>query len=165
MAKALVDQVSERLAREFATAAKHGCETDRFALDYDETELEEAVHNLIQNSGFDAEIARHLVDAYGPGATKILEIAEENTELSSRIVPGVPYLMAEAVYAARYEMAMRLIDFMFRRTQLVYRVRDHGRSVVRDVANLMAKELGWSAESLENELTEFERECELVEPR
>lgn len=165
MAKALVDQVSGRLAREFATPAKHACETERFALDYDEAELEQAVNNLIQISGFDAEIVRHLVDAYGPGAAKILEIAHESTQLSSRIAPEVPYLMAEAVYAARYEMAMRLIDFMIRRTQLVYRVRDHGRSIVRHVADLMAKDLGWSAETLEEELILFERECELVEPR
>jgi len=164
MAKALVDQVSHKLAREFATPEKRGCETDRFALDYDETELEKAVNELIQNSGLDAEVARHLVEAYGPGTTRVLEIIRENPQFSSKILPEVPYLMAEAVYAARYEMAMKLIDFMFRRTQLVYRVRDHGQSVARNVGNLMGKELGWTAETTEKELRELEKECEIAEP-
>jgi glycerol-3-phosphate dehydrogenase len=162
MAKALVDEVSRKLAREFATSEKRGCETDRFALDYNEAELEETISELIRNSGLDPETARHLVEAYGTGAAKVLEIAHENPQLSSKFVPEAQYLMAEAVYAARYEMTMKLIDFMFRRTQLVYRVRDHGRSIARNVANLMGKELGWSSETLEKELEE--KECEIAEP-
>ena len=165
MAKALVDQVSNRLEREYETPAKRGCETARLVLDYDQNELEQAVNSLIQSSGIDAEIARHLVEAYGPGARKVLEIVHENPQLSSKIAMETPYIMAELVYAARYEMAMRLIDFMFRRTQLAYRLRDHGRSVVQNLASVMSKELGWSAESLAKEMAQYEVECELVEPR
>jgi glycerol-3-phosphate dehydrogenase len=163
MARALVDQVSAKLALDFATPARRGCETDRYPLDYSETEVEEAATKLIEKSGFEVEIARHLVDSYGPGVEQILQITKEAPGLSSRIVPELPYLMAEVVYAARHEMALRLIDFMFRRTQLVYRLKDHGRSVVRNVAILMAREVGWPTESLEKELAAFESECGLVE--
>jgi glycerol-3-phosphate dehydrogenase len=62
-------------------------------------------------------------------------------------------------------MALRLIDFMLRRTQLAYRLRDHGRLIVQNVASIMANELGWSAEALAQELIEFESECELIDPR
>jgi glycerol-3-phosphate dehydrogenase len=164
MAKALVDQVSVKLAGQFATPAKSACETDRFALDYRQNELEQAVRDLVQKSGFDAEIAGHLVDAYGPGATKILAIIEEKTSLASRITTEAPYLLAEVVYAVRHEMAMKLIDFMLRRTQLAYRLKDHGVSIVQNVAALMAKELAWSAETLAEELIEFENACELLDP-
>jgi glycerol-3-phosphate dehydrogenase len=164
MAKALVDQVSIKLAGEFATPAKSACETDQFALDYNQNELEQAVRGLMQKSGFDAEIAGHLVDAYGPGATKILAITEEKTSLASRITAEAPYLLAEVVYAVRYEMAMKLIDFMLRRTQLAYRLKDHGDSIVQNVSALMAKELAWSAETLAEELLEFESACELIDP-
>jgi glycerol-3-phosphate dehydrogenase len=164
MAKALVDQVSVKLAGEFATPAKSACETDQFALDYKQNELEQAVRGLMQKSGFDAEIAGHLVDAYGPGATKILAITEEKTSLASRITTEAPYLLAEVVYAVRHEMAMKLIDFMLRRTQLAYRLKDHGVSIVQNVAALMAKELAWSAETLAEELLEFENACELIDP-
>lgn len=163
MAKALVDQVSIKLAGEFATPAKRPCETDRLPLDYDENELEQAVKNLMQKSGFDAEITGHLVDAYGPGTRNLLEITEEKTALASAITTETPHLWAEVVYAVRYEMAMKLIDFMLRRTQLAYRLKDHGGSIVQNVAALMAKELGWSAETLAEEMIEFENACELVD--
>lgn len=165
MAKALVDQVSLRLASEYATPPQHACETDRLALDYDENELEQATSKIIQSQAFDAETVGHLVEAYGPGAGKVLEIAGEKPPLSSKIADEAPYLLAEVAYAARYEMALRLIDFMLRRTQLAYRLRDHGRLIVQNVASIMANELGWSAEALAQELIEFESECELIDPR
>jgi glycerol-3-phosphate dehydrogenase len=164
MAKALVDQASLKLAAEFATPAKRPCETDRLALDYDQNELERAVKDL-QKSGLNAESARHLVDAYGLGATKVLEITEEKPSLASRITTETLYLFAEVVYAVRYEMALKLVDFMLRRTQLAYRLKDHGASIVQNVAALMAKELGWSAETIAEELIEFENACELIEPQ
>jgi glycerol-3-phosphate dehydrogenase len=165
MAKALVDKVSRKLASEYATPAQHACETDQLALDYDENELEEATNNMIENQAFDAETVRHLVEAYGPGTAKVLEITGEKPPLSSKITGEAPYLLAEVAYAARYEMALRLIDFMLRRTQLAYRLRDHGRSIIQNVASIMANELGWSAETLAQELIEFENECELIDPR
>ena len=164
MAEALVDQVGIKLAGEFATPAKAPCKTDQFALDYNQNELEQAVKALMQRSGFDLEIARHLMDAYGPGAVKILEIIEEKSSLASRITTRLPYLLVEVVYAVRYEMAMKLIDFMLRRTQLAYRLKDHGGSIVQDVSALMAKELAWSAETLAEELLEFENASELIDP-
>jgi glycerol-3-phosphate dehydrogenase len=164
MAKALVDQVSSTLEREYSTPSKHGCETSRFMLDYNEEELKQAVENLIQTSGLDAEIATHLAEAYGPGAKKVLEIIHDDPQLSSRIAPETPYIVGEILFAVRYEMAMRLIDFMFRRTQIAYRLRDHGRSVAQNLADIMSKELGWSAETLAKEMSQFDIECDLVEP-
>jgi glycerol-3-phosphate dehydrogenase len=164
MAKALVDQVSVKLAGEFATPAKAPCKTDQFALDYNQNELEQAVKDMMRKSGFDLETTRHLVDAYGPGAMRIPEIAEQKSSLASRITTELPYLLAEVVYAVRYEMAMKLIDFMLRRTQLAYRLKDHGGSIVQNVSALMAKELAWSAETLAEELLEFESACELIDP-
>jgi glycerol-3-phosphate dehydrogenase len=164
MAKALVDQVSNKLKREYATPPKSGCKTAQLVLDYDENELEQAVNNLIQNSGLEAETARHLVEAYGPDAMKVLQIVRQNSQLLSRIAAETPYIMAEVAYAARYEMAMRLVDFMFRRTQLAYRLRDHGRSVVQNLANVMSEELGWSSETLAKEMSQYEAECQLLEP-
>jgi glycerol-3-phosphate dehydrogenase len=163
MAEALVDYVTGKLAREFATPTADTCDTRRLPLDYDEPEVERAVNDLIRGSGVEPDVATHLVEAYGPDATKVLDIARENTGLLSKIAAEAPYLMAEVRYAAKHEMTMKLVDFMFRRTQLSSRLKDHGRSVARNIANLMAKELGWSAEIFEKELTDFEEACALVE--
>jgi glycerol-3-phosphate dehydrogenase len=62
-------------------------------------------------------------------------------------------------------MAVKLVDFMLRRTQLALRFKDHGRSVARSIANEMAKELRWAPEMVEKEITDFEKACALIEVR
>jgi glycerol-3-phosphate dehydrogenase len=121
------------------------------------------IDDLIEDSDVDREVAFHLVETYGADAVEVLKIAGEEEGLSSRIVAGEPYLIAEARYAAKYQMAMKLIDFMFRRTQLAIRLKDHGRSVAGTIAREMANELGWSTQDCEKELIDFEKACALVE--
>ena len=164
MAEALVNYVSRKLIRDFATHPAHACATGKLRLDYDEAEVARNIEELMQRSNVERDVAVHLVEAYGPDAARILEIAREKAGLSSRIVANAPYLLAEARYAVRHQMAMKLTDFMFRRTQLAIRLRDHGRSVARSIVCEMANELGWSSETLEKELIDFERACTLVEP-
>jgi glycerol-3-phosphate dehydrogenase len=163
MAEALVDYVTGKLAREFATLTADACETQRLPLDYDGPEVERAVNDLVRESGVEPDVATHLVEAYGPDATKVLDIAREDPRLLSKIAAEAPYLMAEVRHAAKHEMTMKLVDFMFRRTRLSNRLKDHGRSVARNIANIMAEELGWSTEILEQELTDFEEACALIE--
>ena len=53
---------------------------------------------------------------------------EADPSLGEPLVPGLPYLRAEAVYAARYEMAADLDDVLSRRTRAVLLgARGHGR--------------------------------------
>ena len=47
----------------------------------------------------------HLLDRYGGEAPAVLALAERRPDLAEPLVPGLPYLRAEAVYAARHEMA------------------------------------------------------------
>jgi glycerol-3-phosphate dehydrogenase len=161
MAEALVNYVSGKLTRDFATRPVHGCATQKLPLD--ETGVTPTINNLIQESGFEHEVADHLVEAYGADAVKVLAMARENVGLSLRIVPEAPYLIAEARYAAKYQMAMKLVDFMFRRTQLALRLKDHGRSIAGNIVNEMANELGWPLQTREKELIDFEKACALIE--
>jgi glycerol-3-phosphate dehydrogenase len=163
MGEALVNYVSAKLARESATYAVHGCGTQQLPLDYDQSGLTQEIDRLTREGGVESVVASHLVEAYGPEATKVLEIAREGGELSSRISVGAPYLLAEARYAARYQMAVKLADFIFRRTKLALCLKDHGRSVARKIGIEMAKELAWSPQTLERELLDFEEACALVE--
>ena len=64
---------------------------------------------------------------------------------ASRSSPGLPYLRAEAVYAARYEMARSVDDVLARRTRARLQARDASAAAAADVAALLAAELGWSA--------------------
>ena len=163
MAEALVNYATRKLEREFATHLEGPCETSRMPLDQHEAELAQVTDSLMRDSSVERDVAIHLVEAYGREAPAVLQLAHEKAGLSDRIVPGAPYLIAEAQYATKQQMAMKLVDFMFRRTQLAFRLKDHGGSVARCIANEMAIELGWPSETIHKELIDFERACALIE--
>jgi glycerol-3-phosphate dehydrogenase len=59
------------------------------------------------------------------------------------------------IHAVREEMAAKLADCVFRRTDLGT-AGDPGTSALRTCAELMAGELGWSREQLGSELAEVQ---------
>jgi glycerol-3-phosphate dehydrogenase len=71
------------------------------------------------------------------------------------LVPGLPYLRAEAIYAARHEMATTLDDVLSRRTRARLLARDASRAVAGDVARLLAPELGWDEARVAREADEY----------
>jgi glycerol-3-phosphate dehydrogenase len=91
------------------------------------------------------DIRSHLCAAYGANLRRVLALAEGDARLGRRIVPDLPYLLAEAVYACRHEMALTLDDVLSRRTRLVLEDKKQGVGIAREAAEIMAAELGWDA--------------------
>ena len=83
------------------------------------------------------------LSTYGANSRAILDLIREEPGLVTRIVPDLPYIMAEVVYACRYEMAMDLADVLERRLRISFEDRSHGADSASQVAACMAKELGW----------------------
>ena len=92
------------------------------------------------------ETVEHLADRYGGETRVLLAMVERDPMLVERLVPGLPYLKAEAVYAARYEMVRTLDDVLSRRTRARLLARDASAEAAPDVAALVAPDLGWSTE-------------------
>ena len=65
-----------------------------------------------------------LSKAYGGRARDVLEINRNETLKQGKIIPGMPYLDAEVIYAARYEWAVRADDIIARRTRLAFLNKD-----------------------------------------
>ena len=86
---------------------------------------------------------RRLADRYGSDATTVLAIAESDPSMAELLVPGLPYLRAEAIFAVRYEMATTVDDVLSRRTRARLEVRDASADAAFAVAALLAPELGW----------------------
>ena len=61
-------------------------------------------------------------------------------------MPDLPYVMAEVVYACRYEMALDLADVLERRLRISIEDRSYGVEAAPRVAALMGRELGWDEE-------------------
>jgi glycerol-3-phosphate dehydrogenase len=86
----------------------------------------------------------HLLERYGDEFGSVLALADERPELREPLVPGLAYLKAEAVYAARHEMARSVDDVLSRRTRARLLARDASAAAADEVAALLAPELGWS---------------------
>ncbi len=66
----------------------------------------------------------HLADRFGGEARTLLAMIDKDPHLGEPLVAGLPYLRAEAVYAARYEMARTVDDVLSRRTRARLLARD-----------------------------------------
>jgi glycerol-3-phosphate dehydrogenase len=86
----------------------------------------------------------HLAGRYGGEAAVVEAIIAADPTTGEALVPGLPYRRAEALYAARYEMAVTIDDVLSRRTRSRLLGRDATAAAAHDVAELLASELGWS---------------------
>ena len=94
-------------------------------------------------AGFDAVADEHLASRYGGEARIVEAMVAAEPSLGRPLVSSLPYLRAEALYAARYEMAHTLEDVLARRTRALLLARDETAAAADDVARLVADELGW----------------------
>src|SRR5947209_157371 len=96
--------------------------------------------------GLDADIMDHLGHSYGTEAETVLNLVAGDASVGKRLIEHLPYILAEVIYACRYEMAMTPYDVLARRTSITLEDRQRGLGILDEVANLMAQEHQWSAE-------------------
>jgi glycerol-3-phosphate dehydrogenase len=94
--------------------------------------------------GTTTPVLEHLIGRFGGDARTLLAMVRAQPELGEALVPTLPYVKAEALYAVRYEMAMTLDDILARRTRAQLLARDACAGVASDVARLIAPDLGWN---------------------
>ena len=104
---------------------------------------EELIESADTISALGGDQVRRLADRYGSDATTVLAIAEADPSMAELLVPGLPYLRAEAIFAVRYEMATTVDDILSRRTRARLETRDASADAAAAVAALLAPELGW----------------------
>jgi glycerol-3-phosphate dehydrogenase len=156
MAKMTVDRLVERDARDAP------CRTH-------EIPLGQAIaqQDLPRVEGVPAESYPALAARYGDAAHQVLALAAESNlahpELAQPIVPGLPDLLAEVVLAARKEQARSVGDVLLRRTRLgLLAARELGGvgNPINRVADVLARELGWSSERRGQEIERFAQEAD-----
>lgn len=94
----------------------------------------------------------YLVRHYGTEYGKILEIAREAPGLQETVSPDGE-ILAEAAFAVRNEMARTLDDIVLRRTGIAT-LGNPGDAILRKVAAVAARELGWDGARMERECRE-----------
>jgi glycerol-3-phosphate dehydrogenase len=102
----------------------------------------------------------HLAHRYGSDSSLIHDLIASNPQLSEQLVPGLPYIKAEAVFAVVYEMALTLDDILSRRTRALLFDREAARLASRSVADIVAPYAGWDDERIQREVQVFVEICE-----
>jgi glycerol-3-phosphate dehydrogenase len=150
MAEEAVDEVvrllEERRGPSRLDRTVHHCRTRRLPLrgaDGHAALLAEA--NDGEGEDDRGRLLNHLAGRYGGEAHTLLAMIERDPSLGEALVPGLDYRRAEAVYAARYEMALTLDDVLSRRTRARLMDREASVRAADHVAELIAPELGWDA--------------------
>jgi glycerol-3-phosphate dehydrogenase len=101
----------------------------------------------------------HLARRYGSEAAEVKALIALDPSLSEPLVPELRYMRAEAVYAARREMATTLVDVLARRTRAHLHDRAACLAAAPDVAALLGRELGWSAAEVVRQVDDYRAMC------
>ena len=97
----------------------------------------------------------HLAGRYGGDARIVAAMVAADPDLGRPLIEGLPHLRAEAVYAARYELAQTLDDVLSRRIPARWLAAEASAAAAEDAARLVAPELGWSDADVEREVAEY----------
>ncbi len=136
MAEDAIDRISEDLG-----AGKSKTERIRLGTS-DLAALNLALGRRAERLGIPDGTVRSLVRSYGDRALDVLDVAEATGE-TGPLAPGHPPMAAEAIYAARSEMVVRLSDLLSRRTRLSLVDAHAGLGAGSVALDLLRVELGW----------------------
>jgi glycerol-3-phosphate dehydrogenase len=101
--------------------------------------------------GIDKDCAIGLVKRHGDRVSAIFQLCEENPDLTRRIRPELPFIMADLVFCAGHEMVIHLDDLLRRRIPLLILAKLTPEEL-SDLASVTAKVLGWNAKETESEI-------------
>lgn len=111
---------------------------------------------------FSNEVIGGLVHNHGSEYRNVLKYVDEDESFCETIGRS-SVIKAEVIHAVREEMAQKLGDVVFRRTDLGS-AEYPGESEIRICAEIMAKELGWADTRLRSEINELKSTISRFKP-
>ena len=159
MAKDTVDEVVGKVLGSTAPAGSNKCRTKKLRLRGADG-FESVAAAAPGYPAVDPSMAEHLSGRYGGEARAIMGLIQADPSLGEHLVAGLPYLKAEVVFAARFEMAQSVDDVLSRRTRARLYGRDDSMAAADEVARLLAVELGWDGATADASAAEYRRWCE-----
>jgi glycerol-3-phosphate dehydrogenase len=168
MAENVVDLIVKQLGkRNLGTKAKAyaRCSTDRQKISGGEgngnRSYEENAKEL-HLKGAEIGISRTMIDSllaiYGSNVKHIYTIYREiQTELPLLNIENL-VLQSELIYSMDYEMTVSALDFLMRRTGMVYFDRPRAEEIANEVLQKMSEWLQWDEAEFSRQQTQLERE-------
>lgn len=100
-----------------------------------------AVDDYVYRYSLPRGTVRHLIRRYGQEIDKVMRMCEKEPDLADPLHPERPDIAAEALFAARHEMANDADDVLGRRTRLAIETRDCGRQAVSTIEQVLAERM------------------------
>ena len=114
-----------------------------------------------QHPSLDAALIEHLARAYGTRMDKITGLIVEDSTLATPLAAHLPEVGAQIRYAARHELALTLVDAVFRRTGLCT-LGHPGAAALKNAAAIMGQELGWNMPERARQIATVERRFQVT---
>ena len=101
-----------------------------------------------------ANTIHHLYQLYGSRAENLLRLTIDSPDLAAPIVPELPDIRAQVVYAIRCEMAQTLVDICCRRT-LIAMLANYGFQAIAPIAETLQRHCGWSEAECDRQIQAY----------
>lgn len=161
MAEDAIDALAPFLGMSTRALSRHRCRTKRLRLHgASRTRISRTRANWSQRGSRLARVEDHLWGRFGTDTARITDLISRDESLGRPLVPGLPYLRAEVVYAVREEMALTVDDVLSRRTRTLLFDRRGSREAAHRTALLMAPLLGWDDERIGREVRAYHEICD-----
>ncbi len=121
-------------------------------------EIEAIAQQLAEAETLPLATARHLLHSYGTNYQQIIALTHEDESLRAPLLADLPNIAAEVIYAVREELALTFADVLTRRTRIA--MLGAAMDCAGNVADLMARELGWDEEQKAQQIAAFQAEYE-----
>lgn len=150
-AEKTVDLVFDHLGKTSPPSKTHSTQLYGGQIDHFDAYLSNAFNE--DSSLLEPNMIDHWVRSYGTNYELVKKLLPVSGDQSKRSYRSDQAVYAQVIYAVREEMAIKLADVILRRTGLgsVGRPDD---STLENIAEIMALELGWSAEKKNLEVEE-----------
>jgi glycerol-3-phosphate dehydrogenase len=155
MAAEVVDQAMRELRYRDGRQRHAEARTDEDPLPGGETSDLSQFRERGLELGISAASVDHLLRHYGTEAAGIFNLGGADRRLFRRLLEPHPAIEAEVIHAVRRELAQTVEDVMVRRFHLYYEHPQQGLPAARRVAELMAEELGWNQQRIEDEVKRY----------
>ena len=153
MAEKATNLAFEKLGKKFEKSRTHELPIYGGKFAKFETLLNEV--NLKTNNFFSPEVIRSLLHNYGAKYKDILKYIKEDVNLGDKIGDSST-IKAEIIHAVREEMAVKLSDVVFRRTELGTGEYPP-KCMIQVCAEIMGDELKWNKERKRQEIDDLEK--------
>jgi glycerol-3-phosphate dehydrogenase len=154
VAEAVVDRLASKLGR--GASRSRSAELPVWGGDIEHVDEYVAREAKTIYAGATAQTIRRLIANYGSHHRDVIAEVGGDARRLAPIAKGTDVTGAELTFAVRREMAARLGDVVFRRTDLGS-AGDPGEAALTAAAAVVAKELGWDEARVESELAEVRR--------